>query len=133
VVSFAGFSLVVLVIDPGSADMLHRYARGIAAGLLALIAFASLLFTRSPSSTHASRCRERFWHTPQFKAGNRAMTAMWGAIFAAMVPCHNRRRLAGHHPLEPDLQLGAPVMFVLWGIKRSSAVTAEAPTTLTHV
>src|SRR5690349_1780399 len=45
VVSFAGFSVVVLAVDPASADFLHRYARGVAAGLLALIAFGSLLFT----------------------------------------------------------------------------------------
>jgi hypothetical protein len=45
VVSFAGFSLVVLILDPGSADFLHRYTRGVAAGPLALIAFGSLLFT----------------------------------------------------------------------------------------
>ena len=32
VVAFAGFSLVTLALDPGAADTLARYARGIAAG-----------------------------------------------------------------------------------------------------
>jgi hypothetical protein len=132
VVSFAGFSLVVLAIDPGSADMLHRYARGIAAGLLALIAFGSLLFTPFTEQYARESVAERFWHTPQFKAGNRAMTAMWGAIFAAMVPCHIVAGSLDTTRSNLIFNWVLPVMFVLWGIKRSSAVTAEAPTTLTH-
>jgi hypothetical protein len=132
VASFAGFSLVVLAIDPGSADTLHRYARGIAAGLLALIAFGSLLFTPFTEQYARESVPERFWGTPQFKAGNRAMTAMWGAIFAAMVPCHI---VAGSlDTTRSNLLLNwvVPVLLVMYGVKRSSAVTAEAPAPTIH-
>jgi hypothetical protein len=132
VISFAGLSLVVLAIDPGSADTLHRYARGIAAGLLALIAFGSLLLTPFTEQYARESVPERFWHTPRFKAGNRAMTAMWGAIFAAMVPCHVIAGSLDTTRSNLIFNWVLPVMFVLWGVKRSSAVTAEAPTALTH-
>jgi hypothetical protein len=133
VVSFAGFSVVVLAIDPGSADTLHRYARGIAAGLLALIAFSSLLFTPFTEQYARESVPERFWHTAQFKAANRALTAMWGGIFAAMVPCHIVAGSIDTTRSNLILNWVLPVMLVLWGIKRSSALTAEAPATPAHV
>jgi hypothetical protein len=133
VVSFAGFSLVVLAVDPGSADTLHRYARGIAAGMLALIAFGSLLFTPFTEQYARESVAERLWSTPQFKAGNRAMTVMWGVIFAAMVPCHI---IAGSiDTTRSNLIFNwlVPVLLVMWGMKRSSAVTAETPAAATRV
>jgi hypothetical protein len=126
VVSFAAFAAVVLVIDPGAADTLHRYARAIAAGLLAVIAFGSLLFTPFTEQYARESVPERLWDTPGFKAGNRAMTAMWGAVFAAMVPLHV---IAG----TIDTQRGnliftwvLPVLLVMWAAKRSDAATSEA-------
>jgi hypothetical protein len=133
VVSFAGFSVVVLAIDPGSADTLHRYARAIAAGLLALIAFGSLLFTPFTEQYARESVPEGLWHTAQFKAGNRALTAMWGAIFAAMVPCHLVAGSLDTSRSNLIFNWVLPIMLVLWGVKRSSAVIAEAPATPAHV
>src|ERR1700754_1146267 len=128
VVSFAGFSVVVLAIDPGSADALHRYARGIAAGLLALIAFGSLLFTPFTEQYARESVPERVWNTPRFKAGTRAMTAMWGAIFAAMVPCHIVAGSIDTTRSNLIFNWVLPGLLVMWGIKRSSAAAAQAPT-----
>jgi drug/metabolite transporter (DMT)-like permease len=71
VVSFAGVCAVVFAIDPGSADTLHRYARGIAAGLLAAIAFGSLLFTPLTEQYARDAVPQRVWDPPQFKAVKR--------------------------------------------------------------
>ena len=132
VISFAAFAAVVLVIDPGAADTLHRYARAIAAGLLAVIAFGSLLFTPFTEQYARESLPERLWSTPQFKAGNRAMTALWGAVFAAMVPCH---LIAAHL----DTTRGnvvfnwvLPLLLVSWAIKRSSVEPSDVPTTAAH-
>ena len=133
VVSFAGFSVVVLAIDPGSADTLHRYARGIAAGLLALIAFGSLLFTPFTEQYARESVPPRFWHTAQFKAANRALTMMWGAIFAAMAPCHIAAGSIDTTRSNLIFNWVLPVMLVLWAVKRSSAVTTEAPATPVHI
>jgi hypothetical protein len=133
VVSFAGFSVVVLAIDPGSADALHRYARGIASGLLALIAFGSLLFTPFTEQYARESVPERFWHTAQFKAANRALTTMWGAIFAAMVPCHIAAGSIDTTRSNLIFNWVLPVMLVLWGVKRSGAASTETPATPAHV
>jgi hypothetical protein len=132
VASFAGFSLVVLAIDPGSAETLHRYARGIAAGLLAIIAFGSLLFTPFTEQYARESVPERFWNRPRFKAGNRALTAMWGGVFAAMVPCHIIAGSLDTTRSNLIFDWVLPVLLVLWAVKRSSAATPEAPVIATH-
>jgi hypothetical protein len=125
VVSFAAFAAVVLVIDPGAADTLHRYARAIAAGLLAVIAFGSLLFTPFTEQYARESLPQRLWDTPAFKAGNRAMTAMWGGVFAAMVPCHIIAGSLDTH------RANLPVLLVMWAVKRST-VEPQSPAAATH-
>jgi uncharacterized membrane protein len=131
VVSFAGFAAVVLAIDPGAADTLHRYARAIAAGLLAVIAFGSLLFTPFTEQYARESLPERVWNTAKFKAGNRAMTAMWGAVFAAMVPCHIIAGSLDTQRANLIFNWVVPSLLVMWAVKRSS-VPAEAAATPTH-
>jgi hypothetical protein len=127
VVSFAGFAAIVLAIDPGAADTLHRYARAIAAGLLAVIAFGSLLFTPFTEQYARESLPERVWNTPRFKAGNRAMTALWGAVFAAMVPCHIIAGSLDTQRANLIFNWVVPALLVMWAVKRS---TVE-PTTAT--
>ena len=132
VASFAGFSIVVLAIDPGTADTLHLYARAITAGLLAVIAFGSLLFTPFTEQYARESVPERVWNTPQFKAGNRELSALWGGVFGAMVPCHF---IAGSiDTTRSNLVFNwvVPVLLVLWAVKRSSAATAAIPATPTY-
>jgi hypothetical protein len=126
VLAFAGFAVVLFGVDPGSADTLHRYARGIAAGLLAVIAFGSLLFTPFTEQYARESIDPRFWNTAAFKAGNRRLTAMWGAVFAAMVPLHV---IAGSIDTQRSnliFNWVLPVLLVLWAAKRSDVATAEA-------
>jgi hypothetical protein len=132
VVSFAGFTAVVFAVDPGAADTLHRYARGIAAGLLAVIAFGSLLLTPFTEQYARESVPERFWHTAQFKAGNRAMTAMWGGIFAAMVPCHIIAGSIDTTRTNLIFSWAIPGTLVMWGVKRSGAASAEPAATPAH-
>jgi hypothetical protein len=61
------------------------------------------------------------------------MTAMWGLIFAAMVPCHVIAGSLDTTRSNLIFNWVLPVMLVMWGVKRSSAATAEAPATPTHV
>ncbi len=126
VAAFAGFAVVLFGVDPGAADTLHRYARGIAAGLLAVIAFGSLLFTPFTEQYARESVDPRRWNTPEFKAGNRQLTAMWGAVFAAMVPLHI---IAGSIDTQRSnliFNWVLPVVLVLWAVKRSEAATSEA-------
>lgn len=121
IAAFVGFAVVLFGIDPGAADTLHRYARGIAAGLLAIIAFGSLLFTPFTEQYARESADPRRWDTPEFKAGNRAMTAMWGAVFAAMVPLHVIAGTIDTTRGNLVFNWVGPVLLVLWAVKRSNA------------
>ena len=60
VVAFAGFAIAAFTVDASTAVWAARYARAIAAAVLALIAFESLLITPSQSTTPASRSRASY-------------------------------------------------------------------------
>ena len=69
---------------------------------------------------------ESAWNTPAFKAGNRAATMLWGAVFAAMVPCHI---IAG----SIDTTRGnlifnwvLPGLLVMWAIKSTTVEQTSA-------
>jgi hypothetical protein len=126
VVTFVGFVVVAFVADASTAHWVARYARGIAALILSVISFASLLFTPFTEEYARDQVPERYWGSPKFKAINRKLTTMWACIFAAMVPFH---AIAG----TVDTRLGnivfnwaIPLGLVYWGIKRSSAPEADA-------
>ena len=87
-VVFAGFIVIAFVADASVSHWLTRYGRAIAAGLLSVVAFGSLL--RVPFTEQYAResVPEPYWDSPRFKAVNRRLTAMWGAIFAVMTVSH---------------------------------------------
>ena len=121
VVTFIGFVAVAFLADGATAHWVARYARGIAAAILSLISFASLLFTPFTEEYARDSVPEKYWSSPRFKQINRNLTTMWACVFAAMVPFHV---IAG----AIDTQRGniifnwaIPLALVLWAIKRSSA------------
>jgi hypothetical protein len=121
VVTFIGFVAVAFLADGATAHWVARYARGIAAAILSLISFASLLSTPFTEEYARDSVPEKYWSSPQFKQINRKLTTMWACVFAAMVPFHV---IAG----AIDTQRGniifnwaIPLALVLWAIKRSSA------------
>jgi hypothetical protein len=119
--TFIGFVVVAFLADASTAHWVARYARGIAALILAAISFASLFFTPFTEQYAREQVPEQYWGSPKFKEINRKLTTMWACIFAAMVPFH---AIAG----TLDTRLGnivfnwaIPLGLVVWGIKRSSA------------
>jgi hypothetical protein len=88
VVAFAGFVIIAFAADASVTHWLTRYARAVAAALLALTAFGSLLFVPFTEQYARETVPRQYWDSPRFKAVNRRLTAMWGAIFAVMTVSH---------------------------------------------
>jgi hypothetical protein len=125
VFAFVGIAAAAFMVDPASADTLARYARGIAAALLALIAFGSLLFTPFTEQYARESVPEQHWSSPRFKAVNRELTTMWACVFAAMVPLH---LVAGALDTQRSNLLCnwvLPVLLVMWAVKRTGAVESQ--------
>ena len=121
VATFAAFLVVALVADHHTATDVARYARGIAAAGLAVIAFTSLLFVPFTEQYAREQVDERFWSSPQFKSTNRRLTIMWGAVFAAMVPFHILAGALDRPGTNILFNWVVPVALVVWAVKQSSA------------
>jgi hypothetical protein len=87
-VAFAALAIVGGIADPHEGDFLHDYARAIAAALLSIIAFASLLVVPFTEQYARETTPREFWSSPVFRRTNRVLTALWGATFAAMAVGH---------------------------------------------
>jgi hypothetical protein len=86
--AFAGFTVAALAVDPGNADWLQRYARAIAAALLASIALISLVTTPFTEQYARETVPPEYWSSAKFKRINRQLTLLWALVFVAMVPSH---------------------------------------------
>jgi hypothetical protein len=125
IAAFAGITIAALALDPSGADWLARYARAIAAGLLALVAFGSLLFTPFTEQYARESVPRRYWASPRFHALNRKLTLTWGLVFLGMIPGHIAAGMIDTTRSNLLLNWLLPIALIAWGIKRTSALTSD--------
>jgi uncharacterized membrane protein len=123
VITFIGFAVVAFVADGATAHWVSRYARGIAALILAAIAFGSLLFVPFTEQYAREQVPEQYWGSPQFEHINRKLSALWGFVFIAMVPFHIIAGAINTKPATIICNWVIPLGLVFWGIKRTSAIS----------
>jgi hypothetical protein len=124
-VAFAGFTVVAFVADPSVAHWLERYARAVAAGLLAIIALGSLLFTPFTEQYARERVPRELWSSPKFKAINRQLTLLWAGVFCAMVVSHVIAGEIDKRGANIFFNWVVPVFLVLSAIKRVELMTGK--------
>jgi uncharacterized membrane protein len=122
VVTFVGFVVVAFLADASVAHWVSRYARGIAALILSLISFGSLLFVPFTEQYAREQVPEEYWGSPRFKQLNRKLTTLWACVFAAMVPFHVIAGAIDTKPGNIVFNWLIPLALVFWAIKRTSAV-----------
>jgi len=133
VATFIAFVVAAFLADGATAHWVARYARGIAAAILALVSFASLLFVPFTEEYAREQVPEQYWGSPRFKAINRKLTTMWASVFAAMVPFHALAGTLATRPANIIFNWALPLALVFWAIKRSSAVADGAAVSVQKV
>lgn len=123
IAAFAGFTIVAFAADPSTNDWVARYARAIAAALLALIAFSSLLFSPFTAQYARESVPRRFWSSPLFVRINRRLTLMWALVFTAMVPVHLIAGALNTRQANLIFNWAIPAVIVFWAAKRTSAIS----------
>jgi hypothetical protein len=123
IITFIGFVVVAFLADSATAHWVARYARGIAALILAGIAFGSLLFVPFTEQYAREQVPEQYWGSPQFKQINRKLTTLWGFVFIAMVPFHIIAGAVNTKPAMIICNWVIPIGLVIWGIKRTSSIS----------
>ncbi len=126
VASFAAFVAIAFAADASVGAWVERYARAIAAAVLALIAFTSLVTVPFTEQYAREQVPREHWHTPEFRAVNRQLTLVWALVFTAMVPCHVVAGIIDTRAANIVLNWVVPIMLVMRGIDRMGAITGAA-------
>jgi hypothetical protein len=126
VIAFLGFTVAAFIADHATGVWLARYSRAIAATVLALIAFGSLLFTPFTEQYARETVPRQFWSSPTFKATNRRLTIMWACVFTVMVPFHIIAGLIDKKPTNIIFNWVVTIGLIIWGAKRSDEITEAA-------
>jgi uncharacterized membrane protein YhaH (DUF805 family) len=120
VFTFIGFTIIAFIADPSTTQWLTRYARAIAAGILALLVFGSLLFVPFTEEYARQMVPREHWSSPGFKEINRRLTVMWGGVFVVMTASHVVGGALDRRGTNVIFNWLIPIALVLWGIKRST-------------
>jgi hypothetical protein len=123
VAAFAGFTLIAFLGDASTTEFVERYARAIAAALLALIAIASMATVPFTEQYAREKVPQEHWSSPRFKAVNRRLTLLWAGVFAAMVPFHIAAGAIDTTPTNIVLNWIVPIGLVLVGVWQTSVIS----------
>ena len=126
VIAFVGFTVVAFVADPSVTAWLARYARAIAALLLALIAFSSLLFVPFTEQYARESVPRQFWSTPRFKQINRQLTLVWGCVFLVMMVSHVIAGAIDTRRGNTIFNWVVPIILIIWAVKRTGELSEAA-------
>lgn len=126
---------VVAAAAPGADAFLASYGRALAAAILAVVIFALLPvmpFTEQYARESVPRV---YWHTREFRAVNRRISAIWGTVVAVMAVGH---AIAGtfevpdpgvgplHRPVDLVFNWLIPGALVWWAAERTRQISARA-------
>ncbi|MBV9167816.1 MAG: hypothetical protein JO342_16890 [Solirubrobacterales bacterium] len=127
ILAFAGFTVVAFAVDASTGHWVARYARAIAAAMLALIAFSSLLFEPFTAQYARESVPRQFWASARFQTLNRQLTMMWALVFTTMVPAHLIAGALNTGQANLIFNWAVPITVILWAAKRTSQITAPEP------
>ncbi len=125
IAAFAGFTVVAFSADPATGAWVARYARAIAAGVLALISFGSLLLTPFTEQYARESVPRELWSSPRFKEINHRLTLMWSWVFVAMIPSHLIAGAIDTRRANTVFNWVVPIVLIVWAAKRTAASSGE--------
>ncbi|MFD8262706.1 hypothetical protein ACFV19_28200 [Streptomyces griseoluteus] len=115
IVFFAVLSVLALALNRADLLWLETYAQVISNGLVAVIAFASLLHDPFTAQYARESTPRQYWDSPVFRHINRVLTTYWGVTFAVMTAS---TWLAIHFPGQDDwFNWVIPVVLLVIAVK----------------
>ncbi|MFJ4004329.1 hypothetical protein ACIPWL_12845 [Streptomyces sp. NPDC090023] len=84
IVFFAVLSVLALALNRSDLLWVETYAQVISNGLVAVVAFASLLYDPFTAQYARESTPRQYWDSPVFRHINRVLTTYWGVTFAIM-------------------------------------------------
>ncbi|MFJ3660955.1 hypothetical protein ACIPPM_10865 [Streptomyces sp. NPDC090119] len=84
IVFFAVLSVLALALSRSDLLWVETYAQVISNGLVAVVAFVSLLYDPFTAQYARESTPRQYWDSPVFRHINRVLTTYWGVTFAIM-------------------------------------------------
>ncbi|MFG2814937.1 hypothetical protein [Streptomyces sp. NPDC048410] len=84
IVFFAVLSVLALALNRSDLLWVETYAQVISNGLVAVVAFVSLLYDPFTAQYARESTPRQYWDSPVFRHINRVLTTYWGVTFAIM-------------------------------------------------
>jgi hypothetical protein len=125
VVLFAGFALGGAINQHDPQGFLAQHFRALAAGALAVIAFASTRFTPLTEPYTREIVLRKFWDTARFKRVNVELTLMCAVTSLGIALSYAAAATTHSHALATILNLIVPVGLALLGVRRATLRWSE--------
>ncbi|MEJ2871253.1 hypothetical protein WCD74_26075 [Actinomycetospora sp. OC33-EN08] len=134
-VVFLGLGIVAFAVPTADAA-LSGYGRALAAFVLAVVIFATLPVMPFTEQYARESVPREYWHTGQFRAINRRISAAWGGVVLAMSISHAAAGLfdqpgagAGvvHRPVDLIFNWVVPGLLVWAAVRYTGTVSGTAP------
>jgi hypothetical protein len=88
VVTFAGLALVAGFGGAGASAAVADFGRGGSTALIGLVMLGSVLFVPFTEQYARESVPQQYWTSPVFRATNRKISALWGAVMLVMAGGH---------------------------------------------
>lgn len=126
-VYFLALGAVLGAVHPGHIDLWARYAQAGSHTALTVIVFGSVLIGRPFTESYARQSTpEAVWHTAEFHAINRRISAIWGLAF--LVGTVSLFVAGSVDYRQVLLRVVIPFGALAWAYKYTQAQTARRPT-----
>jgi hypothetical protein len=125
IVLFAGFAFAGAIDQHNPQGFLAEYFRALAAGGLALVAFASTRFTPLTEPYAREIVLRKFWDTARFKRVNVELTLMCGVTFLGIALSYAAAATVHSHALAITFNWIVPVGLALLGVRRATLRWSE--------
>lgn len=129
------FGIIALLgfLDNSELDQsLADFGRGGATFVLAAVMAVSVVTVPFTEQYARETVDPQYWGNPQFRAKNKAISAMWAGVVFTMAVCHvvagslaSATDVTNNHPGNLLLNWVIPIALIVWAIKRTKKIAGD--------
>lgn len=118
--------------NDGLDQSLADFGRGGATFVLAAVMAFSVVTVPFTEQYARDSVDPQYWGSPQFRAKNKTISAMWAGVVFAMALCHviagslaSATEMTNNHPGNLLLNWVIPIALIVWAIKRTGRIAGD--------
>lgn len=132
IVTFGIIALLGFLGTNGLDQTLADFGRGGATFVLAAVMAVSVVTVPFTEQYARESVDPQYWGTPQFRAKNKTISALWAGVVFTMALCHviagslaSATEMTNNHPGNLLLNWVIPIALIVWAIKRTGRIAGD--------